>query len=120
MHKVADAIAARCQVPFLHIADGAIPVAGGLTGFDVVKIDAVQHQAGGVQPAQSRLAVGLQQAGAEGIVLCTNTMHKVADAIAARCQVPRRTDRLRCRENRRCAAPGWRSAARPVAPSRLH
>ncbi|WP_122057351.1 amino acid racemase [Klebsiella pneumoniae] len=26
--------------------------------------------------------------GAEGIVLCTNTMHKVADAIAARCQVP--------------------------------
>ncbi len=33
-------------------------------------------------------AVGLQQAGAEGIVLCTNTMHKVADAIAARCQVP--------------------------------
>ena len=33
-------------------------------------------------------AIGLQQAGAEGIVLCTNTMHKVADAIAARCQVP--------------------------------
>ncbi len=33
-------------------------------------------------------AVGLQQAGAEGIVLCTNTMHKVADAIAARCRVP--------------------------------
>ena len=33
-------------------------------------------------------AVGLQQAGAEGIVLCTNTMHKVADAIAARCRFP--------------------------------
>lgn len=33
-------------------------------------------------------AVGLQQAGAEGIVLCTNTMHKVADAIAARCGFP--------------------------------
>ncbi len=33
-------------------------------------------------------ALGLQQAGAEGIVLCTNTMHKVADAIepAARCR----------------------------------
>ena len=40
-------------------------------------------------------AVGLQQAGAEGIVLCTNTMHKVADAIAARCRslTPRRSTR---------------------------
>ncbi len=33
-------------------------------------------------------AVGLQQAGAEGIVLCTNTMHKVADAIAAAARFP--------------------------------
>lgn len=33
-------------------------------------------------------AAGLEQAGAEGIVLCTNTMHKVAPQIAARCQVP--------------------------------
>ena len=33
-------------------------------------------------------ALGLQQAGAEGIVLCTNTMHKVAEAIEARCEVP--------------------------------
>ena len=36
----------------------------------------------------AKAARGLQLAGAEGIVLCTNTMHKVADAIAARCQVP--------------------------------
>ena len=33
-------------------------------------------------------AVGLQQAGAEGIVLCTNTMHKVAEAIETACDVP--------------------------------
>ena len=31
---------------------------------------------------------GLVKAGAEGIVLCTNTMHKVADAIESRCAVP--------------------------------
>ncbi|KNC88388.1 aspartate/glutamate racemase [Trabulsiella odontotermitis] len=33
-------------------------------------------------------AQGLEKAGAEGIVLCTNTMHKVADAIESRCTVP--------------------------------
>ncbi|KFC06184.1 aspartate racemase [Trabulsiella guamensis ATCC 49490] len=33
-------------------------------------------------------AQGLVKAGAEGIVLCTNTMHKVADAIESRCAVP--------------------------------
>ena len=36
----------------------------------------------------ARAAVGLQQAGAEGIVLCTNTMHKVAEAIETACDVP--------------------------------
>ncbi|NIY48647.1 aspartate/glutamate racemase [Cedecea colo] len=33
-------------------------------------------------------ALGLQKAGAEGIVLCTNTMHKVADHIESRCGLP--------------------------------
>lgn len=33
-------------------------------------------------------ALGLQQAGAEGILLCTNTMHKVAAQIEARCSLP--------------------------------
>lgn len=33
-------------------------------------------------------AIGLQQAGAEGIVLCTNTMHKVAHHIEDRCNLP--------------------------------
>ncbi|MGL5701198.1 MAG: aspartate/glutamate racemase [Kluyvera sp.] len=36
----------------------------------------------------AQAAVGLQQAGAEGIVLCTNTMHKVASAIESACDVP--------------------------------
>lgn len=36
----------------------------------------------------ARAALGLQQAGAEGIVLCTNTMHKVADIIEQRCSLP--------------------------------
>ncbi|EFE06660.1 aspartate racemase [Citrobacter youngae ATCC 29220] len=36
----------------------------------------------------AQAAVGLQQAGAQGIVLCTNTMHKVAEAIEAACDVP--------------------------------
>lgn len=36
----------------------------------------------------ARAAVGLQQAGAEGIVLCTNTMHKVAEVIETACDVP--------------------------------
>ena len=36
----------------------------------------------------AQAAAGLQQAGAEGIVLCTNTMHKVAEAIESACDVP--------------------------------
>lgn len=33
-------------------------------------------------------ALALEQAGAQGIILCTNTMHKVADQIAQRCSLP--------------------------------
>ncbi|WP_348250910.1 aspartate/glutamate racemase family protein, partial [Salmonella enterica] len=33
-------------------------------------------------------AQGLQQAGAEGIVLCINTMHKIALVIESRCSLP--------------------------------
>jgi len=36
----------------------------------------------------AQAALGLQQAGAEGIVLCTNTMHKVAHHIESRCTLP--------------------------------
>ncbi|EAM5968481.1 aspartate/glutamate racemase [Salmonella enterica] len=33
-------------------------------------------------------ALGLQRAGAEAIMLCTNTMHKVSDVIESRCPLP--------------------------------
>jgi aspartate racemase len=36
----------------------------------------------------SRDAVSLERAGAEAIVLCTNTMHKVADTITTRIDIP--------------------------------
>ncbi|MEN3258784.1 aspartate/glutamate racemase family protein [Sodalis endosymbiont of Spalangia cameroni] len=36
----------------------------------------------------SERAQALRQAGAQGIVLCTNTMHKVADIITQRCPLP--------------------------------
>ncbi|MEA1064105.1 amino acid racemase [Erwinia sp. HR93] len=36
----------------------------------------------------TQAACGLAQAGAEGIVLCTNTMHRVAPAIEAGCRLP--------------------------------
>lgn len=36
----------------------------------------------------AQAALGLERAGAEGILLCTNTMHKVADHIEGRCALP--------------------------------
>ncbi|HCB2272671.1 TPA: aspartate/glutamate racemase [Citrobacter koseri] len=36
----------------------------------------------------AQAALGLQQAGAEAIVLCTNTMHKVAETIESLCSLP--------------------------------
>ena len=58
--------------------------------------EGIKQRLGGLHSAQVLLhsvilaeaALGLQRAGAEGIVLCTNTMHKVADAIESRCTLP--------------------------------
>lgn len=36
----------------------------------------------------AQAALGLERAGAEGILLCTNTMHKVASQIESRCSLP--------------------------------
>lgn len=36
----------------------------------------------------AQAALGLERAGAEGILLCTNTMHKVASHIETRCSLP--------------------------------
>ncbi|MGP3590740.1 aspartate/glutamate racemase [Vagococcus sp. WN89Y] len=43
------------------------------------------HKAGEIL---AQAAVGLEQAGAQAIVLCTNTMHKVAGQIEERCNIP--------------------------------
>lgn len=43
------------------------------------------HKAGEIL---AQAAVGLEQAGAQAIVLCTNTMHKVAGQIEERCRIP--------------------------------
>ncbi|WP_312456037.1 aspartate/glutamate racemase [Pseudescherichia sp.] len=61
-----------------------------LHSVDFHEIEACQssgdwHKAGEILASA---AAGLERAGAEGIVLCTNTMHKVADQIEDRCSVP--------------------------------
>lgn len=58
--------------------------------FDFAEIEELQA-AGDWSKLGDKLAtagVGLRVAGAEGIVLCTNTMHKVVDEIEARAEVP--------------------------------
>jgi aspartate racemase len=61
-----------------------------IRSYDFAEIEALQ-EAGDWAAAGSRLATDarrLQQAGAELIVLCTNTMHRVADAIEDAVDVP--------------------------------
>jgi aspartate racemase len=57
---------------------------------DFAPIAALQSAGAWDQAGQilAERAAKLEQAGAEGIVLCTNTMHKVADAIRARIGIP--------------------------------
>ena len=61
-----------------------------LYSVDFAEIERLQHRgdwaAAGALLADAARA--LERAGADFIVLCTNTMHKVADAIEARCEVP--------------------------------
>nr|WP_318383873.1 aspartate/glutamate racemase [uncultured Enterobacter sp.] len=61
-----------------------------LHSVDFHEIEACQasgewHKAGAML---AEAAAGLERAGAQGIVLCTNTMHKVAGQIEDRCQIP--------------------------------
>jgi aspartate racemase len=74
----------RDRLGGLHSADCL------LRSVDFTEIEAMQREgrwedAGRLLAAE---AADLEQAGAELIVLCTNTMHKVADAIAAAVTVP--------------------------------
>ena len=61
-----------------------------MSSVDFAEVEAMQ--AAGEWEAAGRLlaaeAVALETAGAECVVLCTNTMHKVADAIEAATRVP--------------------------------
>ncbi len=61
-----------------------------LDSVDFAPIAALQHagewnQAGRILAERAAI---LERAGAQGIVLCTNTMHRVADAIQARIGIP--------------------------------
>ncbi|HED13022.1 MAG TPA: aspartate/glutamate racemase family protein [Gammaproteobacteria bacterium] len=61
-----------------------------LYSVDFAEIEALQSQ-GAWQQATILLAeaaIALETAGAEGLVICTNTMHKLADAIACRITIP--------------------------------
>ncbi len=61
-----------------------------LHSVDFHEIEACQSSGDWQRAGQilAQAARGLQEAGAEGIMLCTNTMHKVAEAIATACDVP--------------------------------
>ncbi|HCT5823256.1 TPA: aspartate/glutamate racemase [Citrobacter sedlakii] len=61
-----------------------------LHSVDFHDIEACQHRGEWDKAGEllADAALGLQKAGAEGIVLCTNTMHKVAEAIESRCTLP--------------------------------
>ncbi len=54
-----------------------------------MRLKPVRPRRSGTKPGKfSPEAAGLEQAGAQAIVLCTNTMHKVAGQIEERCHIP--------------------------------
>jgi aspartate racemase len=61
-----------------------------LYSLDFEEIEHAQHEARWSEAAKILVTAGiaLKQAGADFIVICTNTMHKVADAVAERSQLP--------------------------------
>ncbi|MFE8117316.1 aspartate/glutamate racemase family protein [Brenneria goodwinii] len=61
-----------------------------LHSVDFHDIELLQSQSDWQQAARvlSDIAMGLEKAGAEAIVICTNTMHKVADAVENASQLP--------------------------------
>ncbi|MFT8211482.1 MAG: aspartate/glutamate racemase family protein [Symbiopectobacterium sp.] len=61
-----------------------------LHSVDFHDIEQLQAQGAWAQAAQrlSEIAIGLRHAGAEAIVICTNTMHKVADEVERASQLP--------------------------------
>lgn len=61
-----------------------------LHSVDFHDIEQLQAQGAWAQAAQqlSEIAIGLRHAGAEAIIICTNTMHKVADDVERASQLP--------------------------------
>jgi aspartate racemase len=61
-----------------------------LYSVDFAEVEALQHQDRWEEAAQLMVAAGqsLERAGADFIVLCTNTMHKLADEIQAHTHIP--------------------------------
>jgi len=57
---------------------------------DFAEIEALQHQDRWEEAAQLMIAAGqsLERAGADFVVLCTNTMHKLADQIQSNISIP--------------------------------
>lgn len=57
---------------------------------DFAEIEALQHQDRWEEAAQLMIAAGqsLERAGADFVVLCTNTMHKLADQIQSKISIP--------------------------------
>lgn len=61
-----------------------------LYSFDFAEIELLQHQ-GNWDGATDRMIVAaqsLQAGGADGLLICSNTMHKMADAIEQACPLP--------------------------------
>jgi len=61
-----------------------------LYSVDFAEIEALQHQGKWEEAAQLMIAAGqsLERAGADFVVLCTNTMHKLADEIESNIRIP--------------------------------
>jgi len=61
-----------------------------LYSVDFAEIEALQHQDRWPEAADLMVAAGqsLERAGADFVVLCTNTMHKLADEIQANIGIP--------------------------------
>ena len=77
-------VATRDRLGGLHSAD-CIMRSVDFAGIEELQRNGDWDEAGRVLAAEAR---SLEAAGAELIVLCTNTMHKVADAIVAAVDVP--------------------------------
>ena len=61
-----------------------------LYSVDFAEVEEMQRHGQWSEAAEllSRAATSLERAGAQVLVLCTNTMHKVADAVQSRIQIP--------------------------------